>query len=344
MKPKLANVLLELQPYIEHPPASLQQMYGQACSNDGPTITAWRDKWLGNVRENSAKFGPFAEKGIGKLYQTALGQSAIIAGSGPSLKNNIHLLKDRPRTINLISCLHNFHAMEDHDADVDYYVSLDAGAIVINELSEGGSRSADEYWELTKHRRLIAFIGSDPELIRRWRGEIYFFNAPVPDQIYRDECAKIEPFYQLVSNGGNVLGACMYIAKAWLGCVGVIFTGADFAFSNTECRKFHYWNSSYDGSIGHTMRVPDIYGNNVHTWPSYHNFKIWFDYVSMVMPGIWINASESGTLGAYNGGNIMSIRQMELSKVYEMFNMSEKIRYQAENPGVHSYESDIVLV
>lgn len=344
MKPKLATVLLELQPYVQNPPVSLPQMYQQACSNDGPTINAWRDIWLNNIRVNQKEFGPFGKKHIGQLYQTAYGQTAIIAGSGPSLKNNIHLLKDRPSCIKLISCLHNFHAMEDANANVDYYVTLDAGEVVFKEVSEGGSLSPDEYWEKTADRKLIAFIGTNPEVLRKWKGKVYFYNAPVPDGIYREECAKIEPFWQLISNGGNVLGACMYFAKAWLGAMTTVFIGADFSFSNDESKKFHFWNSSYDKEMGLTLRVPDIFGNLVHTWASYHNFKVWFEYVTMVLPGVYINASEGGTFGAYSGGNLMSIKQLELSYVFDMHTLSDKIAYQANNPTTWSHESDVVLV
>ena len=340
---KTANIQLELQQYIPRPPMTLQQMYGSACSADGPTINAWRARWVGNITQNSKQFGPFASKGIGKLFQSWLGASVIIAGSGPSLALTIGKLKDRPRCMKLISCLHNFHAMEDNGAEVDYYVSLDAGPITVHEVSEGGSRTPDEYWELTASRKLIAFIGSDPELLTKWRGEIIFFNAPVPDESYMKEISAIDPFHQYVSNGGNVLGACLYLAKGWLGAVTTIFVGADFAFSNREKVRFHYWDSQYDASIGETQRVVDIYGNSVKTWPSYYNFKLWFDYVSMVCPGIYINATEGGCFGAYREGNIMSVLQLDLDRVYEMFGISGKLKYRADNPCEAANSKDVIL-
>jgi hypothetical protein len=340
---KQATLTLELQPYIQAPPQTLNSMYASACSSDGPTIQAWRSKWIANITQNSKNFGPFASKGIGNLFQSWLGSPVIVAGSGPSLALNIGKLKNRPKCIKLISCLHNFHAMEDNDAEVDYYVSLDAGPITVHEVSEGGSRTPDEYWELTAKRKLVAFIGSDPELLTKWRGELYFFNAPVPDTSYMEEVSAIDPLHQYISNGGNVLGACLYFAKGWLGAVSTIFVGADFAFSNREKVKFHYWDSQYDKSIGETLRVVDIYGNSVRTWPSYWNFKLWFDYVSMVCPGHYINATEGGCFGAYREGNIMSILQLELDKVFEMYSLSDKLIYRAENPTIAPNGKDVIL-
>lgn len=340
---KQANITLELQPYIQAPPQTLQSMYGAACSSDGQTVQAWRGKWIANITQNLKNHGPFASKGIGNLFQQWLGASCIVAGSGPSLALNIGKLKNRPKHMKLISCLHNFHAMEDNGAEVDYYVSLDAGPITIHEVSEGGARTPDEYWELTASRTLIAFIGSDPELLTRWRGKIFFFNAPVPDEGYMAEVAAIDPFHQYVSNGGNVLGASLYIAKGWLGAVTTIFVGADFAFSNRDKVKFHYWDSQYDASIGHTIRVVDIFGNTVKTWPSYHNFKLWFDYVSQVCPGIYINATEGGTFGSYREGNIMSVIQMDLDKVFEMHGISDKLRYRVDEPTAPIAGRDVIL-
>jgi hypothetical protein len=318
-------------------------MYGSACSSDTQTIAAWREKWVANITQNTKKFGPFASKGIGTLFGEWAGATCIVAGSGPSLALNIAKLRSRPKHIKLISCLHNFHAMEDNCAEVDYYVSLDAGPITIHEVSEGGQKTPDEYWEMTASKKLIAFIGSDPELLNRWRGDVIFFNAPVPDDSYMKEISEIDPFHQYVSNGGNVLGASLYIAKGWLGAVTTIFIGADFAFSNRDKVKFHYWDSQYDASIGQTLRVVDIYGNSVKTWPSYHNFKLWFDYVTMVCPGIYINATEGGTLGAYREGNIMSIMQMDLDRVFEMHSLSDKLKYRVDEPSAPIAGKDVIL-
>lgn len=326
-----AEITLELQNYIEHPPVSPEQLYGSACSSDTVTINSWREIWLKNIRANKAKFGSFADHGIGKLFGKYKLQPAIVAGSGPSLKVNGASLKDRGG-IPLISCLHNFHFFEDQGVEVDFYVTLDAGEVVVEEISEGGKLTPDEYWAKTKGKKLLAFIGTSPRLFEKWQGEVYFFNAPVPDEEYRKEVEAIEKFYSFVSNGGNVLGACVYIAKGILGANPIAFVGADFCFSYDK--KFHGWDSKYDKNLGHVIRTIDIYGNKVLSWQSYTNFKCWFDFIAMKVPGIWINCTEGGTFGAYADGNIMAVKQMELAKFFEMYQMSEQLRAQCEAPGV----------
>lgn len=326
---KKREIVCEYQPYIFHAPTSTKDLRARAVSNDDVTIDAFSAKWLKNIRENKEFFGNFKDKSLGNLFGKYLYQPAIVVGSGPSLKFNAEKLSQRG-SIPLISCLHNFHFLEDNNVPADYYVSLDAGEIVLEEVSEGGKRTEKEYWDLTKERTLIAFIGSDKRLFERWQGKIYLFNAPVPNHEYEARVDEIENFHCMVSNGGNVLGACMYIAKGFFGCSTTIFVGADFSFGYD--RKFHSWDSKYDTKMGYCVPVVDVYGNKVPTWQSYANFKSWFEWVSLVIPGIYINCSEGGALGSYPDGNIHTIRQMDLESCLDMFNMSRHLKDQAIQP------------
>jgi hypothetical protein len=326
---KKTEIICEYQPYIEQPPVSGDQLYGQACSNDSTTVNSWREIWLRQAKENHANFGPFADRGLGKLWGKHRFSPALVLGSGPSLRGNAHLLKDNPG-IPVISCLHNFHFLEDQGVKVDYYVSLDAGPVTVEEVSEGGTRTAEEYWELTKDRTLLCYVATHPELLAKWRGKIYFFNCPVPDHSIIEEMDKTERFRTFVSTGGNVLGACVYIAKAVFGCNPIAFLGADFSFSYLH--KFHGWDSKYDANIGHCVRMTDVYGNSVKSWQSYANFKAWFDFIAMRVPGHWINCTEGGTFGAYPGGNIRAVEQMDLADFLAVYRMCEEIKDQCDHP------------
>ena len=325
---ELVEMKLEHQNYIEHPPVPTKQLYAQSASCDGATVDYWRDIWLGNIKANKKTFGSFADRSIGKIYNSHLYKPCVIAGSGPSLKKNGHLLKDRGG-IPLVSCLHNFHFFEDREVEVDFYVTLDAGKVTVEEVYEGGAHDEEWYWERTKGKKLLAYIGTHPDLLAKWQGEIYFYNCPIPDEKFTEAVKAIEQFDVYVGTGGNVLGASLYIAKGYLGCNPVAFVGADFCFSYTN--KFHGWDSKYDANLGHVLKVCDIYGNKVLTWQSYNNFKCWFDQICVEVPSIWINCTEGGTLGAYYEGNIMHIKQMKLSSFLNMYHMSRHLQKQAES-------------
>lgn len=326
---KKAEIICEYQPYIDMPRQQRSSNYAQACSNDQVTVNTWRETWLRNVRANHEKFGPFKDRSIGKFWGVHRNSPGICIGSGPSLRENAVGLKDN-QGIPTISCLHNFHFLEDSGVGADYYVSLDAGPVTIEEVSEGGSKTADDYWAMTEDRILFAYIGSHPDLLAKWRGEIYFFNCPVPDESLLKEIDEIEKFRCFISTGGNVLGACTYIAKAVLGCNPLIFMGANFSFSYAD--KFHGWDSKYDKNLGNYIRLTDVYGNKVKTWQSYANFKAWFDWLVETVPGIYINATEGGCFGSYPEGNIRGIRQMDLKDVFEMFNMCDQVKAGCIDP------------
>lgn len=328
-EPRKVEIALEYQNYIESPPIKPSQMYGNACSSDTITIESWREIWIKNVKANHERFGSFKEKSIGKLFASNQHKPAIVVGSGPSLGYNAKALKDRGDLL-AISCLHNYHLFEDLDIPIDYYVTLDAGPVVMEEVSEGGKKTPDEYWASTKNKKLLAFIGSDPKLFDMWQGDVYLFNAPVPDQKFMETMATLEPFNVYVSNGGNVLGACLYIAKAFMGSNPIAYMGADFAFGYDK--RFHSWDSKYDAKLGHVMRGVDVFGNKVLTWPSYFNFKSWFDYVALTVPGIYINCTEGGMMGAFPEGNLMAIKQMPIVDFIEMYRMYEILKSPCENP------------
>lgn len=324
-----ALVPLEYQPYIDYAPMTPKQLHSEACSNDETTINSWRDIWLKNVEYNQKHYGPFSDRSIGKLFGYAEHKPCILIGSGPSLKINAHELKNKDKLTSL-SCLHNFHFLEDIECPADFYVTLDAGDVTVEEVYEGGKKTPDEYWALTKNRKLIAFMGTSPKLLEKWQGEIYFFNAPIPDEELMKAFDSFEVFNTYVSNGGNVLGACLYIAKAYFGASVVAFIGADFSFSYDK--KFHSWDSKYDKKLGYTIPARDVFGLPVKTWRSYHNFKGWFEYISLTVPGVYYNCTEGGTLGAYNEGNIRSIHQLPLKEFIRQCNIFKEIKEQAEDP------------
>lgn len=327
---KRREIICEYQNYFDFPKQQVSTLYAQACASDEVTVNTWRETWLKQIRANHENHGPFKDRGVGTLFGRFRNLPCIVAGSGPSLRQNALELYTKNPDIPLVSCLHNFHFFEDHGIKVDFYVTLDAGPVTIEEVSEGGKKSPDAYWEMTKGKTLIAHIATHPDLIEKWQGEIYWFNSPLPDYGLEDEIDKIEKFRTYLSTGGNVLGACTYFAKGILGCSALVFIGADFSFSYTD--GFHPWASKYDRKLGHCVRLTDVFGNKVKTWQSYANFKGWFDWLVQTVPGIWINATEGGCFGSYPEGNIRELRQMDLKDCLRMFNLCDELKEQCENP------------
>ena len=321
----------EFMPYIAAAPQSPKDMHKQACNNDNITIETWRDAWIHNMKRNHELYGPFHERPVTKDYKKFKWQPAIVVGSGPSLKDNVEQLKiASDKGFPIISCLHNYHFFIDNGIKAEAYVSLDAGAIVIDEIANGGKSTLDEYLNTTKESKLYSFVCSPPRLHELWQGELLFFNSPIPDKIVNDATNELETFSTWVSSGGNVLGAATYIAKAFWGANPICFVGADFSFSYTK--KFYGWDDPRYNEVGHAIRAVDVWGNSRLTWQSYYNFKVWFDWLCQQLMGTWINCTEGGILGSYPEGNISAIKQMYLADFIRMYTYYEDLQEQVEHP------------
>ena len=196
----------------------------------------------------------------------------------------------------------------------------------MQDIHEGRQQTADYYWGKTKDKVLLANVASNPEIFDKWQGKIYIFSTMIPDQGIKDEFDKVEKFTHYISSGGNAAGACMYVAKAIMGSSDIIYCGVDCCFSYDQ--HFHSYDTQYDNwkgkGIGETVRWPDIYGIPRKTWPSYMNFKLWFDYISMNTPGTWSSAS-TGIIGSYPEGNLRAFRFGTLRNLLEMYRISETI-------------------
>lgn len=323
---------LTYQPIIEGPPTQKEnELFERASSGDQHTVNVWRDVWLKNTRLTKERFGSFAEKSVGKLYGINRMKPVIICGSGPSLKNSIKALKDNAAAehpVMNISCLHNFGYFEDEGFHADYYVSLDSGEIVIDDVFESRNHPAEYYWEKTKGKTLLATVMSPPKLFDLWQGNIMLFTVMMPDYNLQHELQAIERFTHYVAPGGNALGGCLYIAKSIFCSEIVHFVGADFCFDYNN--TFHSYKTHYD-KVGGYVLWPDVFGNMRKTWQSYLNFKFWFDHIACNVPGRYVNCSE-GLLGAYKEGNIRQFQYMPLEEALKPFKIMERVFVEHRDP------------
>lgn len=323
---------LSFQQYIDGPPipdGNKEHLYARACSSDHITANTWLKQWLDQIRANKEHFGDFWNKNVMEEFGKFAYKPCIIAGSGPSLKKNAHLLSDRSirGDIPVVSCLHNFGYLEDLGVEVDYYLNLDAGEITIGEMYQGGKNAPEWYWDRTKDRTLVTAFTAQPELLKKWKGKILWFACVTGTPEFVGGLKQITDFNVAFSVGGNTLGACLYMAKAILGCSPIVYIGADFCFSYDN--HFHSWESPYDQKVTGTMRAVDVFGMPVKTWNSYFNFKCFFDYLACGgqgnQPGDYINCTEGGILGAYQEGNIRQIRQSTLGEILWYYNLHRKL-------------------
>lgn len=327
------NITIDLryQPIIEGPPPSQGDIMQTACRGDKPTMDRWRDTWIKYANENKERFKIFGDYSAGKLYNINRNKPAIICGSGPSLKESIPALKENRKLdhpLMTVSCLHNFGYFEDEGCHADYYLTLDSGDIIFQDVYESRKESEAFYWEKTKGKKLFASIMSPPKIFDLWQGEIYLFNIMMPDPALQATIQSVERFSHYFSCGGNALGACLYAAKALMGSDLIHFVGADFCFDYDD--KFYSYKTHYD-NVGQYIDWRDVYGMPRKTWGSYLGFKFWFDWIAVHVPGRYINCSE-GILGAYQEGNIRQFQYMSLEDALLPYKIPERVYIEQRDP------------
>lgn len=328
----LRNIDIDLiyQPLIDAPPGDVGNLRQRASAGDQVTCDSWRETWIKNFKLAKERFGKLGDHSFGKLHGINRHKPAIVIGSGPSLRYSIDALKEnktKKYPVLSISALHNFGYLEDEGCHADYYLSLDSGGIVIDDVHESRNKDGGFYWEKTKGKKLIAYVASDPRLFDLWQGEIYLFNCLIPDHHIASEYAKTENFTHYISAGGNAGGACMYTAKAIFGSSEIMYVGMDFCFDYNN--QFHTYKTHYD-KMGDFVLVTDVFGNLRKTWPSYLAFKFFLDDVAMKIPGKWTNCSE-GILGSYTGGNIKAYTYKPLKEALTPYWMSEEVWWDVFN-------------
>ena len=337
-------VPIEFQNYIPKPPNSKDQLQKTYSASDDITIETWWEEWKYNKLYNMDHYDVLKNTGM-KAYRKWASKPVIIAGAGPSLKFNAQLLKQR-NDVGLVSVLHNFGFFEKIGVKPDYYLNLDAGDVTLPECAEGDPdvyakmkglsmfnkiAYLDEikWWDKTKKHTLLTALHCNPELHKRWQGEILWINTSLPKLDKDINHPVLNKFNLTYQTGGNTLGACHYHAKAILGANPIVFVGADFSFSDDM--HFHSWDSPYDKKVAGLMKCTNIFGNKALSWPSYYGFKCWFEFIAMRgkgnAPGSYINCTEGGILGAYPEGNIMQIKQQSLNDFLTEYNLH---RYMPE--------------
>src|SRR4030042_1948175 len=142
----------------------------------------------------------------------------------------------------------------------DFYLILDAGDICIKEMSEGGAHAdtPDWYWQKTENRTLVAYHGTHPDFIKRWRGPILWYTTPCASEELAKEIFKLVYICKVpgFNVGGNVMGAALYFSRAILGCSVPIFVGMDLCFSYDH--KFHAWDCWYNEKFSGVIPWIDV--------------------------------------------------------------------------------------
>lgn len=171
-----------------------------------------------------------------KIKNKKIKKPAVLVNPGPSLEKNIHILKQSQEKEVFI-----------FTSDVCFYRLIDEGIIpdVVGCIDPSGSiaRFFEGYEEYTKKSFLVAPTTISPDILKKWKGPIIFFNQrdPVPwrNNFYKKLTKKTKDygsFFNLTFVGGTLIQAAVLFGSTELYLVGWDF--ATDSSKNPYCKGF----------------------------------------------------------------------------------------------------------
>lgn len=260
----------------------------------------WFDAFLRNIKIMN-KSAP-----IDQLKGKYNNKPAIIVSSGPSLKKNIHLLKEVQDKFVVITGGRSLKALIDQGVLPHFVCVIDPVEKTYKLLEES----------LDCEAPLLFYEGTNPDVVEKYKGPKVYFTANhfTGDFIQRSEIG--------LNYGGSVAHTCFGLA-VYMGCDRIIFIGQDFAYTDD---KIHAENTvlkdeknEYKKDTGY-FYVDDINGNKVKTDMTFNLFRKTMENLIRLSPGkTYVNATEGGA-------NIKGTVVMTLAEAIEEYSEVETVK------------------
>lgn len=204
------------------------------------TILFFSDKWLKNMLNNLPSI--IKSPGVNNLYGKFVGKPAVIVSAGPSLNDNIHLLK-RAKGKSVIICVGAaLKPMLQNGIKPDLVLSID-----------GGAPNNRYFQNLTAEDVPLIFdITIYPEIARNYRGP-KFVGSCMEDLLswVNNLVGQEKGLYDM---GPSVANVALSLAVNF-GCNPVILVGQDLAYKDG---KYHAKGTAYDHITKEHFKGKDI--------------------------------------------------------------------------------------
>lgn len=250
------------------------------------------------LKSNFSSNSKLVDGYVDDLHEEFQGKDLYIIAAGPSLDQNIHLLKDIPKKKSLILATGTvYRKLMKAGITPDYVIIADANARVVHQI--------DGLHQETIPLLLLstAYHG----FAKKYAGKKYMICQEGFEAA--EEVALRKGLHQF-QTGGSVSTTALDIGIA-LGAKNIIFLGLDLAYTN------NYAHAS-DTSLrevqvtDYLRKVEDIYGNTILTTKSLDMYRQWIENRITTEKSIeFIDATEGGA--KIRGMKIMSLKEV-LSK------------------------------
>lgn len=270
------------------------------------------------------------------------GIPGILVSAGPSLKKNVHLLKELKDKCVIMAAGSAVTVLQDFGITPHFMMGIDAGEAE-GKIHEGVI-SKDIYFLYSNQ--------VSPKSIKSYTGPKFLMNYPM--DLYTNEFFKrIKTKADFFLSGPSVANTCFDMLYK-MGCDPIILVGQDLAYTDES----NYANEE-PGALSERIRenkgayIPtkDIYGNEVYTIPAYLAMKNWFEgyFEKLAQKVEIINATEGGLNIEHAANetlvNVMNKYQFkgqDIDKIIKEIHLIGRFSDRIDNE-VQDYLQDITL-
>lgn len=219
------------------------------------------------------------DKNVDELREKFEGKDVYIIAAGPSLDNNVELLKNKPKNSVILATGTVFKKLTNMGIDMDYFIVSDANVRVRYQISG---------YEKEKTPLLVLSTASK-HFAKFYQGEKYIIYQK--DFELSKDAAEVKG-NNLYSSGGSVTTAALDVSMQ-LGAKRIIFLGLDLAYTNNLAHATGTSRREHKGNEG-LMPVEAVDGTVVYSNNAFNMFRQWIERRIADNDGNIIDATEGG--------------------------------------------------
>lgn len=276
----------------------LTQKVFDACKSkmvDINTIIKFSKVWLFNTIENISYINEHECFLLSDLADKFVGQTALIAGAGPSLADNIENIKSNRDKFVVFAVNKSVKYLLENNVYPDFIVCLDAKNM---KKTLGGLE------QVSKKINCIADIRTDSSIASLGFNKV-FFNFSETD-FFIKKIAKYNEFMQFYESGGSASTLAL-VSAVKMGFSKVVFAGVDLAFKDNSIyadgqimERVSQEEIIVDKVIKTLVKVPSVKGELVYTRTDYEAFIQHFN--SLIKSLNYTEIYNLSSFGAYING------------------------------------------
>ncbi len=290
---------------------------------DVNTITRFSKKWLLNTIENISKINNGNAYLLSDLENKYTEKTALIAGAGPSLADNIDNIKNNRDKFVIFALNKNASYLYQQGIYPDYIVCLDA---------ENMDRTLSGLEEFLTKTSAIVDIRTDSSVFDK-NFKNFFVNFSETD-FFIKKVAKFNSFIKFYETGGTASTLAL-TAAVKMGFKKIVFAGVDLAFKDnviysngTTMLRTSQEDIIVDNIPKKLVVVKSVNGTPVHTRDDYQAFIHHFESLikelnhheiyNLTTFGAYIEGVKSSTFDNLNLSNVTPISPLIFTEPFKI--------------------------